>query len=103
MRGIRVFAYTIRISNEGSSPAKLLSRHWVIKDSWGQTREVKGPGVVGEQPRLEPGEEFEYTSFCPLSTPRGTMSGSYAMARDVGQRFNVGVGEFFLFEPGEAN
>jgi len=103
VRGIRVFAYTIRISNEGPSPAKLLHRHWVIRDSWGHTREVRGPGVVGEQPRIEPGEEFEYTSFCPLPTPQGTMSGSYAMVRDDGQRFDVSIGEFFLFEPRETN
>lgn len=103
VRGIRVFAYTIRISNEGPAPAKLLNRHWVIKDSWGHTREVRGPGVVGEQPRLEPGQEFEYTSFCPLPTPQGTMSGSYGMVRDDGERFDARVGEFFLFEPSQAN
>ncbi len=103
VRGIRVFAYTIRISNEGQAPAKLLNRHWIIKDSWGHTREVRGPGVVGEQPRLEPGEEFEYTSFCPLPTSQGSMCGTYDMVRDDGQHFPVGVGEFFLFEPTNLN
>lgn len=99
VRGIRVFAYTIHISNEGNEPAKLLNRHWIIKDSWGHVREVRGPGVVGEQPRIEPGQAYEYTSFCPLPTPQGSMRGSYDMVRDSGQRFDVQVGEFFLFEP----
>lgn len=103
VRGIRVFAYTIRISNEGGVPAKLVDRHWIITDSWGHTREVRGPGVVGEQPRLEPGDEFEYTSFCPLPTPQGRMRGSYGMVRDDGSRFDVGVAEFFLFEPTNVN
>jgi len=103
VRGIRVFAYTIRISNEGPAPAKLLNRRWVIKDSWGHTREVRGPGVVGEQPRIEPGQEYEYTSFCPLPTTQGSMQGSYDMQRDDGKRFDVSVGEFFLFEPSGMN
>ncbi|MFW5740007.1 MAG: Co2+/Mg2+ efflux protein ApaG [Myxococcota bacterium] len=100
VRGIRVFAYTILIANEGTQPAKLLNRHWFIKDTWGHVREVRGPGVVGEQPRLEPGDAFEYTSFCPLPTPQGSMHGTYEMVRDSGERFDARVGEFFLFEPG---
>lgn len=103
IRGIRVFSYTIQISNEGNSPAKLLNRHWLIEDSWGHVREVRGPGVVGEQPRLEPGQAFEYTSFCPLPTPRGTMKGFYDMVRDDGSRFDVSVAEFHLFEPTAEN
>ena len=99
IRGIRVFAYTIRISNEGEEPAKLLNRHWIISDSWGHVREVRGPGVVGEQPRIEPGQAFEYTSFCPLPTTQGSMRGSYDMVRDDGERFDVRVGEFYFFEP----
>lgn len=103
LESVRRFAYTIRISNEGTSAAKLLHRHWVITDSWGTMREVQGPGVVGHQPRLEPGEQFEYTSFCPLPTARGSMRGTYHMARDDGETFNVVIGEFFLFVPGEPN
>jgi ApaG protein len=102
-RGIRVFSYTIKISNEGALAAKLLSRHWVISDSWGHEREVRGPGVVGEQPRLEPGDEFEYTSFCPLPTPRGSMRGTYDMVRDDGETFLARIDEFHLFEPSGLN
>lgn len=102
-RGIRVYSYTVKISNEGTSPAKLLSRHWIISDSWGHEREVRGPGVVGEQPRLAPGDEFEYTSFCPLPTPRGSMRGSFDMVRDGGEPFLAHIGEFHLFEPSGLN
>ncbi len=90
------FAYTIRISNEGKSPAQLLSRHWVITDGVGRIEEVRGPGVVGETPRLHPGEEFEYTSYCPLSTPSGTMHGEYRMLRDDGAEFDARIGAFKL-------
>ena len=90
------FAYHIRITNEGSEPAKLVSRHWVITDSIGEVQEVRGPGVVGEQPRLQPGESFEYTSACPLETPVGSMQGEYRMLRDDGRTFEVEIGEFML-------
>jgi len=79
---------------------QLLSRHWKIRDATGRLEEVKGPGVVGEQPVLQPGESFEYTSGCPLPTPFGSMEGSYEMVSDDGDRFHARVGEFVLREPG---
>ena len=90
------FAYKVRIKNMGQAPAQLLGRHWVITDGQGRVHEVNGPGVVGEQPRLEPGSEYEYTSFCPLPTPTGNMRGSYDMVDDSGQRFDVSIPLFFL-------
>src|SRR5687767_13079752 len=84
-----VFAYTIRIRNEGSEPAALRSRHWVITDGNEKVEEVRGPGVVGRQPRLAPGEEFEYTSGCVLTTPRGEMHGEYQMVREDGRTFDA--------------
>ena len=91
-----VFAYHITITNEGDQPARLLRRHWVILDAINGRQEVEGPGVVGETPRLEPGDSFEYTSACPLTTTWGTMEGSYSMERDDGAAFEVQVGRFFL-------
>src|SRR5262245_55884606 len=86
-RGHRyVFAYTVRIVNEGQDEAQLKSRHWVITDAKGKVEEVRGAGVVGQQPRLRPGEKFEYTSGCVLETPRGQMKGSYQMDRPDGRR-----------------
>ncbi|MCU0692468.1 MAG: Co2+/Mg2+ efflux protein ApaG [Polyangiaceae bacterium] len=102
-RGIRMFSYTVRISNEGHVAAQLLSRSWAITDAWGHRREVKGPGVVGDQPRIEPGQEFEYTSFCPLATASGKMVGSYEMVTDSGDHFSVAIGEFHLCEPTALN
>jgi len=93
------FSYRIRISNRGPSPVQLLNRHWVITDAHGRVEEVRGPGVVGEQPRLAPGESFEYTSFCPLTTPFGTMEGSYEMVTEDGERFRAKIGRFTLSEP----
>ena len=93
------FLYTIEIKNEGPSPVQLLSRHWVIEDADSKVQEVKGPGVVGEQPRLSPGESFEYTSGCPLTTPFGTMRGTYQMVRDDGSKFDAVVAPFTLSEP----
>lgn len=90
------FAYTVRIANEGDEPAQLLSRHWVITDATGRVEHVKGPGVVGETPRLEPGEAFEYTSYCPLPTASGAMRGSYQMRRDDGRGFDARIGVFSL-------
>ncbi len=95
-----VFAYTITISNEGAVPARLLSRHWIITDANGQVREVRGDGVIGEQPRLEPGELFRYTSGSLLETPVGSMRGSYTMITDDGHRFDAVIPAFTLARPG---
>lgn len=94
-----VFAYTVRITNEGAEPVKLMQRHWIITDGEGTQREVKGAGVVGAQPRLEPGQAFEYTSGCPLPTPSGEMRGSYQMVTDGGDAFEAEVAAFELSEP----
>jgi ApaG protein len=93
------FLYTIRISNEGRDTVQLLTRHWIITDATGHVEEVRGPGVVGEQPILAPGDAFEYTSGCPLSTPFGTMRGTYQMVKRDGERFDAEVAEFELSEP----
>lgn len=93
------FAYRVRIENEGDMTAQLVSRHWVIIDARGQVEEVRGPGVVGEQPVLQPGESFEYTSACPLRTPCGTMHGSYQMVGSDGARFDAEIAPFALGEP----
>lgn len=93
------FVYTVRMTNLGTSAAKLESRHWIIEDAHGRTEEVRGPGVVGKFPRLEPGQGFEYTSFCPLPTPTGSMRGTYRMVRDDGRGFDAEVGRFELSEP----
>jgi ApaG protein len=94
------FLYTIEIRNEGDSTVQLLSRHWVITDATEHVEEVRGPGVVGEQPVLAPGEAFEYTSGCPLPTPFGSMHGTYQMVREGGQRFEVEIARFSLMQPG---
>jgi ApaG protein len=93
------FSYRIRIANQGDGAVQLVSRHWVITDAHGNVEEVKGPGVVGEQPVLQPGEAFEYTSFCPLTTPFGTMQGSYRMVTDGGDSFDAEIAPFELSEP----
>lgn len=93
------FAYTITIKNEGSIPAKLLSRHWIITDADGNEQEVRGEGVVGEQPHLQPGEEFEYTSGTLLDTPVGSMQGSYQMLADDGEEFECPIAPFTLSMP----
>lgn len=93
------FAYHITIRNAGSLPAKLISRHWIISDAQGNTEEVRGEGVVGEQPLLAPGESYEYTSGCPLSTPFGSMRGSYHFECEDGSSFNADIPEFFLVGP----
>lgn len=97
------FAYTVRIANRGDTTVQLLSRHWVITDANGQVREVKGAGVVGEQPTLAPGESFEYTSACPLETAFGTMHGTYQMVTDSGERFDAEIAPFTLAEPRAVN
>lgn len=93
------FAYRVRISNTGDETVQLLNRHWVITDADGHVEEVRGPGVVGEQPVLDAGEIFEYTSFCPLATPFGTMEGSYEMVTEKGERFLAAIAPFTLSEP----
>jgi ApaG protein len=97
------FAYRVRISNVGSESAQLLSREWIITDANGYQQQVQGPGVVGEQPVLAPGEEFEYTSFCPLSTPVGSMHGSYRMVRENGDAFDAVIAPFSLAVPHSVN
>ena len=94
-----VFAYTITISNTGTVTAQLISRHWIIADAASQVQEVRGLGVVGEQPLLRPGESFEYTSGTSLATPVGTMHGSYQMVAEDGTRFEAPVAEFILSVP----
>lgn len=94
------FAYHVTISNVGQDRVQLLTRHWIITDGDGQVREVEGPGVVGEQPSLDPGESFEYTSACPLPTPVGTMQGTYRMVTSDGDRFDAEVAVFGLATPG---
>ena len=91
-----VFQYSVRITNEGHETVQLISRHWIITDATGHTEEVKGPGVVGEQPVLAPGESFEYSSWCPLSTVTGVMRGSYQMEREDGRQFDVEIAPFSL-------
>jgi ApaG protein len=98
-KGPYVFAYTIEIENVGERTAQLLSRHWIITDAHNIVQEVKGDGVVGEQPTLRPGESFEYTSGCPLPTPVGTMKGSYTFVGEGGEQFDVPVPEFLLSMP----
>ena len=93
------FAYTIRIANESDRTAQLLSRHWVITDGNGRVEEVRGPGVVGKQPILGPGENFEYTSACPLKTSFGVMEGTYQMVSPDGEHFDVRIAPFCLSEP----
>jgi ApaG protein len=98
-----VFAYTVRISNEGSETAQLRSRHWIITDGNGKIEQVRGPGVVGEQPTLRPGEHFEYTSGCVLETPRGSMHGTYQMVRSDGSEFDATIAPFALLLPFSLN
>jgi ApaG protein len=95
-----VFAYTITIRNEGGLPATLLTRHWIITDANGGVKEVRGDGVVGEQPRLEPGQGFRYSSGAVLETLVGTMQGSYQMIDGEGQRFDAPIAPFRLAMPG---
>lgn len=94
-----VFAYTITIANHGTASAQLISRHWVITDAEQKEQEVRGLGVVGEQPFLKPGESFEYTSGTSMTTPVGTMRGSYQMVAEDGQKFDAEVPEFTLSMP----
>ena len=90
------FAYTVNIANQGTETAQLKSRHWIISDAFGAVQEVRGEGVVGAQPVLRPGEEFEYTSWCMIATPAGSMRGSYQMVTADGDRFDAEIAPFRL-------
>jgi len=98
-----VFAYTITIRNQGSTPARLVTRHWLITDANGKVQEVRGDGVVGEQPYLKPGQGFRYSSGAVLETPVGSMHGSYQMRRDDGMQFDAPIRPFRLAIPGVLN
>ncbi len=100
--GRYLFTYTVRISNEGEAPAKLVARHWIITDANGEKEEVVGDGVVGQQPLIEAGGSFEYTSFCILDTPHGSMRGTYHMLRD-GAPFDAEIAPFARVTPGSLN
>ncbi len=98
-QGRYVFAYTVAIANEGTAPAQLRTRHWIITDAGGKVEEVRGDGVVGEQPRLAPGQRFQYTSRCVLTTPVGSMHGTYQFRRDDGAGFDATIAPFSLAAP----
>ena len=93
------FHYTVRITNEGDETVQLISRHWIATDATGRINEVKGPGVVGEQPVLAPGESFQYTSEWPLKTPTGVLRGTYQMVGEAGTHFDIEIAPFALREP----
>ena len=95
------WAYRVAVENQGMETVQLLSRHWMITNARGELNEVKGPGVVGEQPVLKPGESFEYTSGAPLDTPWGLMGGSYQMETESGERFDIEIPTFSLDSPGQ--
>lgn len=98
-----VFAYSVRITNEGTQSAQILGRHWIITDGEGKVQEVRGEGVIGVQPVLRPGQHFDYTSGCMLPTPRGTMRGTYQMVRENGERFDAEIAPFVLALPYSLN
>jgi ApaG protein len=91
-----VFQYTVRITNQGAGTVQLLTRHWIITDALDHIEEVQGPGVIGEQPVLGPGESFKYSSWCPLKTPMGMMHGTYQMVRTDGSQFDIAIAPFAL-------
>ena len=91
-----VFRYTVRITNQGAETVQLVSRHWIITDALEHTEEVRGPGVVGDQPVLAPGESYKYSSWCPLRTPTGMMRGTYQMVRSNGEVFDIEIAPFGL-------
>jgi ApaG protein len=95
-QGEWVFQYTVRITNQGTETVQLISRHWIITDGLEHTEEVKGLGVVGQQPVLGPGESFKYSSWCPLKTPMGMMQGTYQMVRSDGAKFDIEIAPFAL-------
>lgn len=98
-----LFAYHVTIRNEGTETVQLKSRHWIITNGEGKTEEVRGPGVVGYQPTLKPGEQFQYTSGCPLGTPVGTMHGSFQMVTEAGEAFDAMIEPFRLAVPRALN
>jgi ApaG protein len=102
-KGRYAFAYTVRIENLGQTPAQLKSRHWIITDGNGKREEVKGDGVVGNQPILRPGQKFEYTSGAVLQTPHGSMQGTYRMVTEDGRHFDAEIAPFTLTRPGALN
>ena len=97
------FLYTVEIANLGTETAQLITRHWIITDGDGEVQEVRGPGVVGKQPVIAPGQSFSYTSGCPLGTPFGTMHGTYQMVASGGGRFDAAIAPFSLGEPHVVN
>jgi ApaG protein len=96
LQDVWVFEYTVRITNQGTETVQLLTRHWIITDGLDHVEEVKGPGVIGEQPVLAPGESFKYSSWCPLKTPTGVMHGTYQMVRAGGAQFDIEIAPFAL-------
>jgi ApaG protein len=103
VQGAWVFQYTVRITNQGTDTVQLLSRHWIITDALEHTEEVKGAGVVGEQPVLAPGQSFQYSSWCPLRTPTGAMQGTYQMVDSGGNQFDIAIAPFALRAPYTVN
>ncbi len=103
MQPMYFFSYEVTIANRGDLAVRLVSRYWRIRDAYGRIEEVRGPGVVGKQPRLVPGESFQYTSFCPLPTEFGTMEGSYQMVLDDGTEFDAAIPVFQLISPQAVN
>src|SRR5579864_8318142 len=103
VRGEWIFEYTVRITNQGTDTVQLISRHWIITHAAAHTQEVKGPGVVGHQPVLSPGESFKYSSWCPLETPVGTMHGTYQMITTGGDQFDIEIAPFGLRAPYSIN
>ncbi len=97
------FSYAIKIRNEGTRTVQLLTRHWIITDANGHVQEIRGPGVVGQQPLLSAGQSFEYTSFCPLKTSFGTMHGTFQMVTDGGEAFDAEIAPFPLGQPHSIN
>ena len=91
-----VFQYTVRITNQGSDTVQLISRHWIITDAYERVEQVRGPGVVGKQPVLAPGESFQYSSWCPLKTPTGSMHGTYQIEGSSGEQFDIKIAPFAL-------
>jgi ApaG protein len=102
-QGRFLYTYTVQISNGGAGSAKLLGRHWIITDARGEREEVTGDGVIGQQPELEPGQSFQYTSFCVLKTPLGQMRGTYTMMRSDGTTFQAEIAPFALVVPTALN
>lgn len=98
-QGYHFFAYKITIKNRGSISAQLISRHWIITDALGRIEEVRGPGVVGQQPKIPAGQSFQYESACPLNTTSGSMKGTYQMVSELGESFEIEIPEFYLIAP----